>query len=202
MNKYREGVIWGTMIGAFGGIYAMRKKLYAPVPPNFIVDDFFLTMQVLEKKKQAINELQAVCYEDVSNKLSEEFRRKVRISSGNFQNLSRFAGLLFPPTSGLAFSFLSHKVLRWLGPLFIVFTELSAIALGVYVFEYRVLAAFGAATFLLPLIDWVLQKLGAHISVLRFITHFYSMNLALFLGLIRYFRGIKTDVWTPTQRNQ
>src|SRR5690606_16045091 len=101
---YREGLIWGTMMGAFGGLYSIRKSFFAPVPRNFLVDDFYITMHALAKGKLAINELSAVSYEDASNKISEEFRRKVRISAGNFQNLSVYKKLLWPPFTGLAFS--------------------------------------------------------------------------------------------------
>ena len=103
--KYMEGVVWGTMIGAFGGCYSIRKKYYAAVPPKFFMDDFYITMNVLENKGKCINELEALCREDVSNKISEEFRRKIRISIGNFQNLMRYRKLLWPVFSGLSFCF-------------------------------------------------------------------------------------------------
>lgn len=87
--KYYEGLIWGTMMGPFGGCYMIRKELYDEVPAESLVDDFYISMRILEKKFKCRNELTAICYEDVSNEIKEEFRRKARISSGNFQNLSR-----------------------------------------------------------------------------------------------------------------
>ena len=93
--KYQEGVIWGSMIGAFGGCYAIRASHFAPVPATFLMEDFYISMQALAQGGKSINELQAICYEDVSNKITEEFRRKVRISAGNFQNLNHFKSLLF-----------------------------------------------------------------------------------------------------------
>jgi hypothetical protein len=74
--KYKEGVVWGAMMGAFGGCYAIRKNYFKPTPDTFIVDDFYITMSVLEQGGKAITALQATCYEDVSNKIKEEFRRK------------------------------------------------------------------------------------------------------------------------------
>ncbi|MCH8331025.1 MAG: hypothetical protein IH946_06550 [Bacteroidetes bacterium] len=53
---------------------------------------------------------------------------------------------------------------------------------------------------IMALIDASLQKIGVHSVILRFITHFYSMNLALLLGFFKYLGGIKTNVWQPTQR--
>ncbi|MEO0416321.1 MAG: glycosyltransferase, partial [Verrucomicrobiota bacterium] len=74
--KFHEGVLWGRVIGAFGACYAMRNRLFEPVPTNYIVDDFYLTMKVIEAKHDTIVDLDARCYETVSSKISEEFRRK------------------------------------------------------------------------------------------------------------------------------
>jgi len=37
---------------------------------------------------------------------------------------------------------------------------------------------------------------------LRFINHFFTMNIALLLGFIEYAKGVKSNVWQPTKRNQ
>lgn len=199
--KYREGVLWGTMIGAFGGLYAIRKKYYHPVPPRFFMDDFYISMHALEDGGKAILEPEAVCYEDVSNKISEEFRRKVRISIGNFQNLKRFRQLLWPPWSGLGFSFLSHKVLRWLGPFFILVALLSNLFLLDRLFYQFTLVA-QLLLLAMPIAERLLKHLGVHLKIVRFITHFYVMNLALLTGFFRFIYGVKTNIWRPTQRHQ
>lgn len=201
--KHREGVLWGSMIGAFGGCYSIRKKAYTPVPLNYFMDDFYITMNALRNGYLAINELESVCEEDISNLIKEEFRRKVRISIGNFQNLSTFWAMIFPLNKGLSFSFISHKILRWLTPFFIVISAILAILLswkGMWL--YQLLLLFEAGTMILPVIDFVLRKLNIHIVILRFITHFYSMNAALFIGFFKYLRGVDSNVWQPTKRNQ
>ncbi|HPG72971.1 MAG TPA: glycosyltransferase, partial [Bacteroidales bacterium] len=85
--KNREGILWGTMMGPFGGCYAIRRELYRQVPSNLLVDDFYICMTVLEQGYKAVNNLKAIVYEDVSNDLGIEFRRKIRIATGDFQNL-------------------------------------------------------------------------------------------------------------------
>ncbi|MDO7612630.1 MAG: glycosyltransferase, partial [Crocinitomicaceae bacterium] len=122
--KYAEGKMWGSMMGPFGGCFAMRKNLYTKIPNNFLVDDFFLNMKVLENGYSCLNEPDAVVYEDVSNNLKAEFFRKTRISAGNFQNLSYFSNVLFK-CNRLAFVFLSHKILRWLSPFLILLIGLT-----------------------------------------------------------------------------
>ncbi|WP_197031988.1 glycosyltransferase [Hymenobacter swuensis] len=202
--KYQEGVVWGSMIGAFGGCFAVRRACYHPAPRTFIVDDFFISMAVLEDGYQALNELQAVCHEDVSDKLPEEFRRKARISAGNFQNLVAFRRLLWPPWRGVSFAYWSHKVLRWLTPLLLLLMLLCNAVLVLWGggWFYQLMLAGQLAAPALLLLDAALHRLGVHLRLLRFITHFYSMNGALLLGLGRFLRGVKTTVWEPTQRFQ
>ncbi len=200
--KYQEGILWGSMIGAFGGCYSVRRTHYAKVPPRFFMDDFFITMHALKKGGKAINELDAVCYEDISNKISEEFRRKVRISIGNFQNLSRYYSMLWPPYKGQAFAFFSHKVLRWFGPIFILLMLVSGMILSLNSYVYFSFFILQFLSMLLPVYDAILKKMHIHVFLLRLISHFYLMNLALLVGLYRFIVGVKSNVWKPTERFQ
>ncbi len=200
--KYNEGILWGAMMGAFGGCYSMRKRFFLPTPVNFLVDDFYITMGVIEQGGKAINELDAICYEDVSNKITEEFRRKTRIAAGNFQNFARFIRLLSPYKGGVAFAFWSHKVLRWLGPLLLILCYLSSFVLSSDHQFYRGCFWIQTFLFMLPVLDLVLRKLKIHFFGLRYISHFYLMNLALLTGFFKYLIGVKDNVWEPTERNQ
>jgi cellulose synthase/poly-beta-1,6-N-acetylglucosamine synthase-like glycosyltransferase len=202
LAKYREGLLWGAMIGPFGGCYAIRKESYQKPPTNLLVDDFYINMKVLEKGKACISNIDAVVYEDVSNDLREEFRRKVRIAIGNFQNLKFFKLLLWPPNRPVAFAFLSHKVLRWLGPLLIIVAFASNVFLVNQNQLFPILLSVQLVLLGLPLIDFILRSINIHIQFLRFATHFFSMNIALLVGLIKYLKGVKSNVWQPTQRNQ
>ncbi len=200
--KHEESLIWGTMMGPFGGCFAIRKSLFQPVPSNFLVDDFFLNMIVLESGSKAVNNPKAMVYEDVSNDLAIEYRRKIRIATGNFQNLSRFKKLLWPPWTGLAFSFISHKIIRWLGPILLILALFSVFLLSFHSTFYLILFISYLFVLILPLIDLFLKKLNFHIFILRFITHFCAMNMAMLVGFVRKNKGVKTNVWEPTKRNQ
>lgn len=201
MIKQHESVVWGSMMGPFGGCYAIRHEDYSKVPSNALVDDFYINMKIFEKGKKAVNNLNARVFEDVSNDLKIEMLRKIRIATGNFQNLKWFGHLLWPMNNGVAFTFLSHKVLRWLGPFFLIMAFISSLLLIEYPF-YQLALALQLLGFLVPLIDFVLRKINIHNKLLRFITHFYSMNLALLIGFFRFTRGVKSGVWKVTKRNQ
>lgn len=200
--KYYEGKLWGSMIGAFGGCYAIRGELLPDIPTDYAVEDFFITMSVLKKGKIAITELKAFVYEDVSNDWKIEYKRKVRISVGNFQNLKHFYSLLWPPYKGVSYAFFSHKILRWFGPFLIIFSFISNIFLAVNNIFYLSLLALQLVLLCSLLIDFLLKKFNIHIVILRFISHFFTMNMALLEGFFKFLKGEHTNVWQPTKRNQ
>lgn len=200
--KHWEGQVWGKMMGPFGGCYALRSTYFTPVPPNFLVDDFYIAMNALEQDTLAINSLEAVCYESVSHEMAEEYRRKSRISAGNFQNLHTFRHVL-NLTTPIGFAFFSHKVLRWLGPIFILLMLTSSLILGLngnyffmLLFYCQIFGLFG-----IPLLDFILKSLNIHVLLLRNISYFNYMNLALLHGFFNYIKGIQSNVWEPPKRN-
>jgi len=195
-----EGIIWGMSMGIYGAIYAIRKSAMAMVPSGFSVDDFFITMNVLKKKRKVILNLSAVSIENVPDDINTEFRRKVRISSGNFQNLSHFISCLWPPYSPLSFVFISHKVIRWIGPFLLILLFVLNAVLALTSEFYFILFLFQVFVGILPLFDFILRKINQHIIILRFATHFYAMNFALLVGFFKFITGTKTNIWQPTRR--
>lgn len=200
MIKCREGALWGSMMGPFGGCYALRRELYEPVPVNFLVDDFFICMTVLEKGFRCVHDMDAICYEDVSNEVAQEYRRKARISAGNFQNLVRFKKFMLRPFSAVGFCFISHKVLRWITPFLIVLSLICLMILSRQNQWYQLLLAGELLLILSPLLDAFFRKFDLHFRLLRFISYFSLMNLALMKGFFRYLKGVRSGVWTPTKR--
>ena len=201
--KYMEGLIWGKMIGPFGGCYAIRSNYFTEVPPNFLVDDFYITMKALEQGGQAINDLKAVCYESVSHEIKEEYRRKSRISAGNFQNLTTFRHLWWPPFKALNFAFFSHKILRWLGPFFILLMVLTS---GLLALQDMLFYRFFFPLFLflilgVPALDVLSKKLGFNFLPFRAIRYFFTMNLALLEGFFKFVKGIQKGTWEPPKRS-
>jgi cellulose synthase/poly-beta-1,6-N-acetylglucosamine synthase-like glycosyltransferase len=199
--KEAEGKLWGAMMGPFGGCFAFRKRCFEKIPEHFLVDDFYINMICIEKGLRCVTQTEAIVLEDVSNDLLIEFKRKIRISSGNFQNLRRFWPLLFK-FNWVSFTFFSHKVLRWILPVLLVAMTLQIMQKHTQSWFYELLY-FGLL--LIPIafvVDYLSRQRGVHLVWLRFVIHFISMNIALLIGLFRFFGGIRSSVWQPTKRHQ
>ena len=199
--KKMESNLWQKVIGVEGGLYCIRKRAFSPIPPLTFMEDFYITMTIFKKNGAVLFEEESKGYEDVSTLQEEEFKRKTRISIGNFQNLNRFYSLLLTNPFPLGFAFFSHKILRWLTPFLGILSFISAILLSnnlIYL-EYIYLLI---SLLLLSLIDWILYSIKIKTGPLRYIGHFTMMNLALLNGFFKYIKGVRTNVWQPTERNQ
>jgi cellulose synthase/poly-beta-1,6-N-acetylglucosamine synthase-like glycosyltransferase len=200
-TKFGEGKIWGAMMGPFGGCFAFRKVCFQAIPTHFLVDDFYLNMIILQQGYQCINEQNARVFEDVSNESWIEFKRKIRISAGNFQNLSRFWTMLFR-FDGISYAFFSHKFLRWILPFFMLFILVGSSILSREHIVYTIMNALFIIPLGLYIPDYLGKKIGVHFKWVRYIVHFTSMNIALFLGFFKFLGGIKSSIWEPTKRLQ
>jgi cellulose synthase/poly-beta-1,6-N-acetylglucosamine synthase-like glycosyltransferase len=196
--KACESNAFNLIMGAEGGCYAIRNDLFSKVPLKFIVDDFFITLQVLTRKKFTLFNPSAICIEDVPSDISGEYRRKVRISSGNFQNLFFFKRMLVKFWSPIGFTFWSHKVLRWLTPFFLVAGLISSAFLMLDTQVFIIIFTVQLAGFIFPLLNHLFRFRN---TILRFISHFYLMNFALLEGFFKFMSGIKSSVWQPVKRN-
>lgn len=192
--KQGEGVL-GAVIGASGACYAIRSELYMPVPKGFLVDDFFLFLQVLNKGYQTVFANNAIARIEISGDSSIEFKRKIRISVGNFQNLFYFTKFLNPFANKSAFIYWSHKVLRWLTPFFMLTALISNALLFSYDIKFEILLYLQLLGYLTLPLDYLLSKVKIKVDVLRFVSHFILMNIALLFGFFKYLKGNSSGVW-------
>ncbi len=199
--KTCEGKI-GALLGANGAIYAIRKSLWRPIPANTIVDDFLIGMRIHESGHKLVYDATAIANEETAPSIADEFHRRARIGAGGFQSLAWLAGLLAPWHGRVAWAFWSHKVLRWLGPVWMLAMLIANIALlttGEPL--YRGLLALQGGLYLAAFLGSRLTFPGAIGKLLKVAALFVNMNAALFVGLGRWLRQSQGGVWKRTERS-
>ncbi len=189
----------GAVLGANGGIYALRRELYPRVESDLITEDFVIPMRVRASGARVVYDPEAVAVEEAPVSAAAEFRRRVRIGAGNWQALRRCAGLLLPWKGFVAFAFWSHKVARWLSPWALACALAGSVVLvsspsgGVLLGGQG--AFYGAAG-----LGWLLERLRLPVGPLRLPFYFVAINAALALGLLRGAFGAQEVTWERTQR--
>jgi cellulose synthase/poly-beta-1,6-N-acetylglucosamine synthase-like glycosyltransferase len=194
-----EGEVWKAMTGPYGGCYAVRRELFPVIPENTLVDDLYVGLTVMRKGFASFNVAKAVVSEDTQPGIADQYKRRVRIAAGSFQNLFRFGP--FPSEKvNASFAFFSHKVLRWFTPLFLTLFFMTTVILSGRSVLYFCLVAVQLILILLSAIDLMFDKFGRTIKLPRYVTHFLLMNAALTEGFVKAVRGIKNGIWEPTKR--
>lgn len=213
-REYEESLYWsyetllklyegkhGAVLGANGGLYAMRRTLFDRLPPDTIVDDFVIPLRLLERGYRVVYEPEAVAYEETTEDYEREFGRRARISAGNFQALVRHAGLLVPwGKPFVAYAFWSHKLLRWTAPFLMALALLANALLALHSPFYAVLLLGQVGFYALALAGTSRRLKGPLRRVASTARYFVSMNLALAVGLWRYLRGSQGAAWERTAR--
>lgn len=129
LQRRFESLFYSTL-GAHGAFYALRKGLYPERPPGVINDDFVIPMLILKEGFRTVYEDTAIVAERHQTNVRGEFKRRVRISQGNFQQIWILRSLLGLRYPRVAFVFWSHKVIRAFQPLYLALIFAIPIALG------------------------------------------------------------------------
>lgn len=120
----------GSVVGATGALFAMRRELYSPLPAGTLLDDVLTPMNVVRAGKRVLFLDTAIARDRIFSERGKEFSRKVRTLTGNYQ-LLQLAPWLLSPRNPLLFRLVSHKLLRLVVPFLLLFMILgSAFAAG------------------------------------------------------------------------
>jgi len=189
----------GFLIGCNGGIFAMRRALYEPLPTSTLVEDFVLTMRLLERGHRVEFEPAARASEPACPTAKAEMIRKIRIGAGGFQALGLTSALLHPRYGLCSFAYWGHKVLRWMVPLFFVIALGSNVALAGDEI-YRLLLAGQLAGGAIAGWAYSARPGGEPPRWTRPISYFYLMNFALFCGFLRFLFRTQRVTWDRASR--
>lgn len=184
----------GSVVGATGALYAVRRELVPVVPAGTLCDDVYIPFEVVRQNRRVVFESRAIAFDVIFSDWRREFRRKVRTLAGNYQ-LLRLAPWLMTSTNPLRFELFSHKLLRLAAP-FILLLALAGSFLAQGWF-YRVAFFCQLGFYALALLVVVLPKSRPpRVAALAFT--FVMLNVAAVFALVKFMTGAK-DVWVNTK---
>lgn len=197
----KDESLFFSVVGGDGAIYAIRRELYAALLPTDI-NDFLNPLQIIARGYVGVFEPAAISYEHAAGSFASEYRRKVRIVSRSANALRRIPSVLIP-FGALRhwFMLVSHKLLRWLAPVFLILLGLATALLHQSAF-YRIAGMLQLAFYGLALIGWGLQRHGTSWKLFYLPYYFCLVNLASLLGLFNCFRGTLSPTWKPARQSR
>ncbi len=197
IKKYQSAIL--TLTGATGCMYAVRKALYEPLPPD-IISDLVEPLAVLAKGYRVIFEPEAIAYEEALSKEHDELKMRVRVITRGMRGLLWMRSLFNPLRHPYYFfQIVSHKVLRWF------FFEIAVLLLIVNSFLigqplYAIIFT-GQVLFYVAALTGLLVQEGFHrtIRVFSLPLYFCLINMASVVSLFEVLRGKKQVTWETSR---
>jgi len=199
MTKELESRL-GSCIGADGAIFAIRKELYVPLK-DYDINDFVIPLSINQQGYRGVLQREAICFEKDAGSPKEEFQRQVRITNRTIRAIMNYRRLLNPFKFGvLSFELFSHKLCKFLVPLFMVVLLVSNLLLaergGFFLMALIAQGIFysvaGAAA--------LVSKAGLLSRIAEAARTFVVVNAAIALAWVKYLQGETYTTWSPTKR--
>jgi cellulose synthase/poly-beta-1,6-N-acetylglucosamine synthase-like glycosyltransferase len=198
--KRKESAIY-SVVGGDGAIYAIRRELYSTLLPTDI-NDFLNPLQIVQRGYRGVFEPSAVSYEEAAGSFRKEFRRRVRIISRSLTAVRRAAGVLNPLRHTRHwFLLMSHKVLRWLAPFFMI-AMLTCSSLLWKLPLFRIASELQFAFYIMAIAGWMLQHRRKNFTPFSIPFYFCLVNAASLIGCLKSVRGDLSGVWTPPRQKE
>ena len=184
---------YNSILGAHGSLYGIRKKLFKPLEKGTINDDYIIPMQIVEQGYRSVYANSATAMETAKTTIEGEMKRRIRINTGNIQQLFFLRGLLNPLKGKIAFQFISHKLFRILSPLLIIAMLISSmISEGAF---YRIVFVMQLLFYSLGIINYYLEKHNIKIKILSIPFYFTFGSTAILRGIYKYFIMEREVLW-------
>ncbi|OGW85764.1 MAG: hypothetical protein A3C35_03335 [Omnitrophica bacterium RIFCSPHIGHO2_02_FULL_46_11] len=185
----------GSMLGATGAIYAIRRSLFCPVPLDILVDDMYVPLSIVERGYRAVFESRALAYDRPSERGGEEFKRKVRTLAGNYQIFLHFLNFFMPWKSPIAWQLFSHKFLRVIAP----FSLFGLLASNLFILSHPFYFWFFLAQILfygMAIFEAYYARGTTHRKGIGYLPYtFCLLNYSALVGLVRFLTGRQKTAW-------
>lgn len=188
--RYWEA-LGGSTVGATGAFYAARKNLVARLPEDTILDDVYIPLQVLRQGFRVVFEPQAIATDALTPGPRNEFRRKVRTLTGNYQLLQLLPWLV-TRSNPVRFEFVCHKLLRLVVPFALMGLFVASLLLKEA--PYRIVLALELIFAGLAVVAITRSKLGFVSRLADVSLAFLVLNTAAAVALF-YFVSGKKQLW-------
>ena len=186
-----------SLIGVCGCMYAVRKSAYIPLYHE-AGSDFVIATTMVEQGLRAVYVPEAVCMEEPNRQAKKELAARVRIITQTFSDLWRNRGVLNPFRSGFfAMELWSHKIVRYLVPVFLILIFITSGFLAPRNMFYALLFVGQIAFYLAALVSALLEKAGLSVRLLALPQYFVITNVASLIAFVKFLSGENYARWEP-----
>lgn len=188
-----------SLVGLSGSFFGCRKSIcrdWSILVPS----DFNTAINTIQQGNIAISDPELLGYYPNIKDEKKEFQRKVRTVLRGMAALFHKQAFLNPFKYGFfSFQLISHKLMRWLVPIFMAVTFIINILLLHESFIYEILF-IGQVLFYLTALIGQLSVSCRNNKLVKIIYFFVQVNLAIAVAMIMFLTGKRITLWEPSKR--
>jgi len=185
----------GSCVGADGAIFAIRKKLYDNLN-DYDINDFVIPLNIVKKDYRGVMEENAFCAEGTAKDNKGEFNRQARITNRTIRAIFNNSPMLNPFKYGIfSFQLISHKLFKYLGPLFLIILFVTNVLLLNSGSIYIVFMCGQIIFYSFYYWNFKGNNYRALKRLNEVIKSFITVNAAMLYGWIQYFSGKTYTKW-------
>jgi cellulose synthase/poly-beta-1,6-N-acetylglucosamine synthase-like glycosyltransferase len=190
-----------SLIGVSGCLYAVRRSAYIPLY-NEACSDFIIATKMVEQDLRAVYEPNAVCREETNIRSDRELKMRVRVIAQTLTDLWRHRAMMNPFRSGFyAVQLLSHKLMRYLVPFFLMAVLAASAVLARNSFFYLMVLGAQLVGYVAGLSAWMFERAGLHSRVLALPQYFLLANIASLMACYQFLRGERYAHWETNRES-
>ncbi|HSE98481.1 MAG TPA: glycosyltransferase family 2 protein [Blastocatellia bacterium] len=187
----------GSLIGVCGCIYAVRRSSYVRLAHD-MSSDFVIASEIHLQGQRSVYEPEAISSEETNKRARDEFRMRVRIIEQTMSAIHHYSEVLSLRRHGLfAFQMISHKLMRYGVPLFLLLAFASNAVLVGEGWFYDIAFIAQSTFYLAAFGGWIADRAGMKLGPVAIPYYFTLSNIATVVAFIKYGRGEAHVVWEP-----
>jgi cellulose synthase/poly-beta-1,6-N-acetylglucosamine synthase-like glycosyltransferase len=189
----------GLMLGVTGCISAVRRSCYAKLPRD-LSSDFVIALEMHLLERRTVYEPDAVAIDFTNSRSGDEMQMRVRVVEQTLAALSHYSSLLNPLKHGMfAFLMVSHKLLRYTAPIYLVAALVSALCLTNAGPLFRDILVVQLVCYVAALAGWIADLLGKDPGPTAYPYYFALANTASVRGFLKFALGEDYITWEPVR---
>jgi len=186
----------GSCVGADGAIFAIRKQLYQQLK-EYDINDFVIPLYIIRQGDRAVLEEDAFCVEELAKGIKGEFKRQARITNRTLRAIFSNIDMLNPFNFGIfSFELLSHKLLKFLIPYFMLMLLITNVFLLTNSSLYSIFLACQLLFYLFGLTGFRDESARQRARLISVPQTFLATNMAILWGWVTYFKGETYTTWS------
>jgi len=182
-----------------GALYAVRTAYLRPLPDRRVADDWWNVLCAVKAGARLVMVPSARVVEYRTNTMVQEFRRTIRTASSGIRCVWAMRSLLHPRYGWTAWFLVSHRIMRWAGPWFLLLLAVATVFVVEHTMVFGLLFYGQLTMYTLAYVGYVAERMETRLPVVSTVLYVILMNITFLLAAFRAMRGNDLDAWTPDQ---